>query len=55
MNNTQIRVATGQGELIAKLCDDPNYPGVWLAIDRPEFGNSVTVILFQQLAVLRLQ
>ena len=43
MYNTQIMVATGQGELIAKLYDDPNYPGIWLEIDRPEFGNSVAV------------
>ena len=32
MYNTQIMVATGQGELIAKLCNDPNYPGVWLEL-----------------------
>lgn len=43
VNNTQIRVATGQGTLIAKLCTDPNYPGIWLEIDRPEFSNSVAV------------
>ena len=43
MNNTQIRVATGQGTLIATSCTDPNYPGIWLEIDRPEFGNSVAV------------
>ena len=41
MNNTQIRVATGQGTLIATPCNDPNYPGIWLEIDRPEFGNSM--------------
>ncbi len=43
VDNTQIRVATGQGELIAKLCDDKDYPGIWLEIDRPEFGNSMAV------------
>ena len=43
VNNTQIRVTTGQGTLIAKLCTDPNYPGIWLEIDRPEFSNSVAV------------
>ena len=43
MNNTQIRVATGQGTLIATPCNDPNYHGIWLEIDRPEFGNSMAV------------
>lgn len=43
MNNTQIRVATGQGTLIATPCNDQNYPGIWLEIDRPEFGNSMAV------------
>ena len=43
MNNTQIRVATGQGTLIATTCNDPSYPGIWLEIDRPEFDNSVVV------------
>lgn len=43
VDNTQIRVATGQGTLIATPCNDPNYPGIWLEIDRPEFGNSIAV------------
>ena len=43
MNNTQIRVATGQGTLIATPCNDPNYPGIWLEIDRPEFGDTIVV------------
>ena len=42
-NDTKIKIETSQGTLIAKLCDDPNYPGIWLEIDRPEFGNSVAV------------
>ena len=43
MYNTQIMVATGQGELIAKLCNDPNYRGVWLELYKPEFHNSIVV------------
>ena len=43
MYNTQIMVATGQGELIAKLCNDPNYPGVWLELYKPELHNSIVV------------
>ena len=43
MNNTQIRVATGQGMLIATSCNDPNYPGIWLELHRPEFHNSIVV------------
>lgn len=42
-NDTKIKIETSQGTLIAKLCTDPNYPGIWLEIDRPEFGNSVAV------------
>ena len=42
-NDTEIKIETSQGTLIAKLCDDPNYPGIWLEIDRPEFGNSIAV------------
>lgn len=42
-NDTKIKIETSQGTLIAKLCDDPNYPGIWLKIDRPEFGNSMAV------------
>lgn len=42
-NDTKIKIETSQGTLIAKLCGDPNYPGIWLEIDRPEFGNSVAV------------
>ena len=43
MNNTQIRVATGQGTLIATTCNDPNYPGIWLELYKPEFHNSIVV------------
>ena len=43
MNNTQIRVATGQGTLIATSCNDPNYPGIWLELYKPEFHNSIVV------------
>ena len=42
-NGTEIKIETSQGTLIAKLCDDEAYPGIWLEIDRPEFGNSVAV------------
>ena len=42
-NDTKIKIETSQGTLIAKLCDDEAYPGIWLEIDRPEFGNSVAV------------
>lgn len=42
-NDTKIKIETSQGTLIAKPCDDPNYPGIWLEIDRPEFGNSMAV------------
>ena len=42
-NDTKIKIETSQGTLIAKLCDDPNYPGIWLEVDRPEFGNSMAV------------
>lgn len=37
-NDTKIKIETSQGTLIAKLCNDPNYPGIWLEIGRPEFG-----------------
>ena len=43
MDNTQIRVATGQGTLIATPCNDPNYPGIWLELYKPEFHNSIVV------------
>ena len=43
MNNTQIRVETGQGTLIATSCNDPNYPGIWLELYKPEFHNSIVV------------
>ena len=43
MYNTQIRVATGQGTLIATTCNDPNYPGIWLELYKPEFHNSIVV------------
>ena len=43
MDNTQIRVATGQGTLIATSCNDPNYPGIWLELYKPEFHNSIVV------------
>ena len=43
MDNTQIRVATGQGTLIATTCNDPNYPGIWLELYKPEFHNSIVV------------
>ena len=43
MNNTQIRVATGQGTLIATPCNDPNYPGIWFELYKPEFHNSIVV------------
>ena len=42
-NGTEIKIETSQGTLIAKLCDDEAYPGIWLEIDRLEFGNSVAV------------
>ena len=42
-NGTEIKIETSQGTLIAKLCDDEAYPGIWLEIDRPEFGNSMAV------------
>lgn len=42
-NGTEIKIETSQGTLIAKLCDDEAYPGIWLKIDRPEFGNSMAV------------
>ena len=42
-NDTKLKIETSQGTLIAKLCDDEAYPGIWLDIDRPEFGNSVAV------------
>ena len=42
-NGTEIKIETSQGTLIAKLCDDEAYPGIWLEIDRPEFGNIMAV------------
>ena len=42
-NDTKIKIETSQGALIAKLCDDEAYPGIWLEIDRPELGNRVAV------------
>ena len=42
-NDTEIKIETSQGTLIAKLCGNPDYPGIWLEIDRPEFGNSIAV------------
>ena len=42
-NDTKIKIETSQGTLIAKLCDDEAYPGIWLEIDRPEFGDTIVV------------
>ena len=42
-NDTKIKIETSQGTLIAKLCDDPNYPGIWLELYKPEFHNSIVV------------
>lgn len=43
INDMEIKIRTSQGTLIAKLCNDKDYPGIWLEIDRPEFSNSVAV------------
>lgn len=43
IDDMTIKIRTSQGTLIARLCDDPDYPGIWLEIDRPEFGNSMAV------------
>ena len=43
MNTTQIRIATGQGTLIATSWNDPNYPAIWLELYKPEFHNSIVV------------
>lgn len=42
-NDTKIKIRTSQGTLIARLDDDPDYPGIWLEIDRPEFDNTIAV------------
>lgn len=43
IDDMEIKIRTSQGALIAKLCDDPDYPGIWLEIDRPEFGDTIPV------------
>lgn len=43
IDDMTIKIRTSQGTLIARLCDDPDYPGIYLEIDRPEFGNSIAV------------
>lgn len=42
-NDTKIKIETSRGTLIARLCDDPDYPGIYLEIDRPEFGDTIVV------------
>ena len=38
-NGTEIKIETSQGTLIAKLCDDEAYPGIWLEIWDDEDDN----------------
>lgn len=38
-----IRISTSRGTLVAVLCEDPNYPGIWLELDRPEFGERIPI------------
>ena len=43
IDDMTIKIRTSQGTLIARLCDDPDYPGIYLEIDRPEFGDTIVV------------
>lgn len=38
-----LRISTSIGTLVAVLCEDPNYPGIWLELNPSGLGKSIPI------------